>query len=71
MKFILDANISWPLIKLIEIDFVDVIHAKDIPISQPADDLSIWNFAKQNQYSIITLDYDFHEMAFCINVSLK
>jgi predicted nuclease of predicted toxin-antitoxin system len=63
MKFILDANISWRLIRVLEAELGEVIHSENIPIHQPADDFAIWTYAKSNQYSIITLDSDFHEMA--------
>lgn len=62
MKLLLDANISWRIIKLIENDFSDCFHSKDIKINQPAKDIDIWEFAKQNQLTILTHDDDFEKL---------
>lgn len=71
MKFILDANLSWRLIKMIQDDFTHVIHAKSIPIKQPAVDYEIWEYAKNNDYHIITLDNDFSKMSLLYNTIPK
>ncbi|MFH7013391.1 DUF5615 family PIN-like protein [Flavobacterium sp. FlaQc-52] len=63
MKLLLDANISWRIIKLIENDFSNCLHSKDIQINQPAKDIEIWNFAKQNDFTILTLDDDFEKLS--------
>ena len=62
MKLLLDANISWRIIKLVEDDFSDCLHVKDIKITQPAKDLEIWEFAKQNNFTILTHDDDFEKL---------
>ena len=62
MKLLLDANISWRIIKLIENDFSDCLHANDIKTNQPAKDLEIWEFAKQNKFIILTHDDDFEKL---------
>ena len=62
MKLLLDANISWRTIKLIENDFTDCFHSKNIKTNQPAKDIEIWEFAKQNQITILTHDDDFEKL---------
>ncbi|EJL65428.1 DUF5615 family PIN-like protein [Flavobacterium sp. CF136] len=62
MKLLLDANISWRIIKLVENDFSGCFHSKDIEINQPAKDIEIWEFAKQNQLTILTHDDDFEKL---------
>lgn len=62
MKLLLDANISWRIIKLVENDFSDCLHAKDINVIQPAKDLDIWEFAKQKNFTILTHDDDFEKL---------
>ena len=47
MKLLLDANISWRIIKIIEDSFPNCFHAKDIEVPQPAKDIEIWEFAKK------------------------
>ncbi|MCC9016651.1 MULTISPECIES: DUF5615 family PIN-like protein [Flavobacterium] len=62
MKLLLDANISWRVIKSIENEFSNCLHCKDIRINQPAKDIEIWNFAKQNNFTILTHDDDFEKL---------
>ncbi|MBB4801439.1 putative nuclease of putative toxin-antitoxin system [Flavobacterium nitrogenifigens] len=62
MKLLLDANISWRITKLIETDFPDCFHSKDIPVNQPAKDLEIWEYARKNNFTILTHDDDFEKL---------
>lgn len=62
MKLLFDANISWRIIKIIENDFQNCFHCNDIPVLQPAKDIDIWNFARENQYTIVTHDDDFEKL---------
>jgi len=62
MKLLLDANISWRIVKLIENDFPDCFHSKDIPVNQPAKDLEIWEFAGKNNFTVLTHDDDFEKL---------
>jgi len=63
MKLLLDANISWRLIPVMEEHFGECIHVDDIPeLSFPAKDTKIWQYAKDNGYAIITHDNDFNDL---------
>ena len=62
MKLLFDANISWRIIQLIEADFPNCFHVKDIPVTQPATDAAIWNFAKEKNFTIVTHDDDFEKL---------
>ncbi|MEN2486940.1 DUF5615 family PIN-like protein [Flavobacterium sp. B11] len=62
MKLLLDANISWRIIKLVENTFFNCLHANDIPVNQPAKDIEIWQFAKVNNLTILTHDDDFEKL---------
>lgn len=62
MKLLLDANISWRIIKLIENDFLDCFHSNNIQVKQPAKDIEIWEFAKKNNFTILTHDDDFEKL---------
>ncbi len=62
MKLLLDANISWRIIKLIENDFSNCFHANEIKVNQPAKDIEIWGFARQNNLTILTHDDDFEKL---------
>lgn len=62
MKLLLDANLSWRLIKLLNPDFTDVHHVDSIGLNPPASDVDIWDWAKQNQAIIVTNDEDFENL---------
>lgn len=62
MKFLLDENLSWRLIKKLSDHFPELIHASTINLSRPATDIAIWNFAKENGFTIITKDDDFEKL---------
>ena len=59
MKLLLDANISWKLIKILKPIFDDCTHVDLINLPIPAKDEGIWNFALENDYIIVTKDNDF------------
>ena len=63
MKLLLDANISWRLIAILKEHFGECVHADDIPeLGFPAKDAKIWQYAKDNEYTIITRDNDFNDL---------
>lgn len=62
MKLLLDANISWRIIKLIANDFSDCLHSNEIKVPQPAKDIAIWEFAKKKDFTILTHDDDFEKL---------
>lgn len=60
MKLLLDANLSWRLIKKLEEYFEQVLHVDKIDgLAFPAKDTEIWNFARANEFIIVTNDEDF------------
>ena len=63
MKLLLDANVSWRLIPVLKEQFGECIHVDDIPeLVFPAKDTKIWQYAKDNGYTVITRDNDFNEL---------
>ena len=62
MKLLLDENLSWRMIKKLTLHFTEVVHASELKIIQPADDSSIWNYAKKNGFTIISKDDDFEKI---------
>ena len=59
MKLLLDANISWRLVKKLAGVFPNVLHVNDSGLPIPAKDEEIWNWALQNDFVIVTNDEDF------------
>jgi predicted nuclease of predicted toxin-antitoxin system len=62
VKLLLDENLSWRMIKKLSPFFEEVVHASDLKIIQPADDISIWNYAKKNGFTILSKDDDFEKI---------
>ena len=63
MKLLLDQNLSFRLIRLLQAQFPETVHVRDIGFSQ-SDDLSIWEFARSKGFTIVSKDADFHQLSF-------
>ena len=61
MKFLVDENISRKIIPAITAWFPDSKHVTDLSLKN-RDDSDIWNYAKENDFSILTKDSDFIEI---------
>ena len=59
MKILIDANISWRIIRLLDGIFSEIQHVNFTDLEPPAKDISIWEYALQNEYTILTSDEDF------------
>ena len=64
MKILLDANLSWRLIKKLSPYFDEVLHSSNLPYNQPIKDLEIWDFTKKEKFNSITQDDDFEKILF-------
>ncbi|MCB1145027.1 MAG: DUF5615 family PIN-like protein [Leptospiraceae bacterium] len=62
MKLLIDANLSWRLLKHLK-DFPNSIHVNQTNLNFPVPDLEIWNFALKNGYVILTFDEDFYHLS--------
>ena len=61
MKLLLDQNISLKLVKKLHFIYPDSAHIKDFGLERRAD-ADIWDFAKHNNFVIVTRDVDFFEI---------
>ena len=62
MKMLLDANLSWRLVRLLEPVIPGILHVTQTELPIPASDILIWQWAKTNDYTIITNDEDFFNL---------
>jgi len=60
MKLLFDENISFKILNKPDIQFEGSIHCKRIN-PNPLNDSDIWDFAKENNFTIVTFDEDFYE----------
>jgi len=63
MKLLLDANLSWRMIAILQQHFTTCLHVDRITqLMVPAKDLDIWNYAKEHDLIIITNDEDYVDL---------
>lgn len=63
MKLLLDANLSYRLVKKLSDTYPECLHVLRTGLPVPADDIDIWNWAKENDYVlIVTNDEDFKHL---------
>ena len=62
MKLLLDQNLSFRLLEKLEPVYPGSTQVKLVDLER-ADDLAIWNYAKDNGFTIVTKDSDFHEFS--------
>ena len=63
MKLLLDENLSHRLVSAVQTDFPGSAHVRELGL-QSADDATIWSFAKEHGYTIVSKDSDFHQRSF-------
>ena len=62
MNLLFDQNISFKIISKIEDIFPNSKQVRDVGLVDRSD-LEIWNFAKNNNYCIVTFDSDFYDLS--------
>ena len=63
LKLLFDQNLPSRFTYSLSDLFAESQHLKLIGIAA-ADDQTVWNYAKENGYTIISKDSDFHQMSF-------
>ncbi len=62
MKLLFDENLSPKLPRLLADIFPDSLHVRDIGMQATADP-SVWNYAKDNDFMIVSKDSDMHDLS--------
>jgi len=62
MKLLFDQNISYRIVRLVSDKYPEAKHINHIGLDDATDN-SIWNFAKENDYTIVTFDSDFYNLS--------
>lgn len=66
MKLLLDQNLSYRIIKPLTDVYPGSMQVSMLQMGRAAD-REIWEYARQNGYSIVTMDADFHEYSMLEN----
>ena len=61
MKLLFDQNISFRIMRLLPNSFAECCHVQSVGLNNHNDD-EIWQFAKQNGFTIVTFDADFFDI---------
>lgn len=59
MKLLIDANLSYRLVKKLNAHYPDCLHVTRTGLVIPASDKDIWDWARKNDCIIVTNDEDF------------
>jgi len=62
MKLLFDQNISFKVSKKIQNIFPEAKHLSDLRL-EGSRDIEIWQYAKANNYCIVTFDFDFIDLS--------
>jgi predicted nuclease of predicted toxin-antitoxin system len=62
VKLLFDQNISFKVVKQLEDYYHDSKHFLSLGLKD-ASDIEIWEYAKKNDYSIVTFDADFNDIS--------
>jgi predicted nuclease of predicted toxin-antitoxin system len=62
MKLLFDQNISFRIVSKLEKHYPECRHVSDVGLND-AEDHIIWNFAKENDFSIVTFDSDYFDIS--------
>ena len=63
MKLLFDANLSPKLVSRLNDLFPGSVHVFDTGLARNTPDLKIWEYARTNEFNIITADSDFLDFA--------
>jgi predicted nuclease of predicted toxin-antitoxin system len=61
MKLLIDENVSFRIVKQLNELFPDSVHVTDV-VPPLKNDFSIYQYAKDNNFTIVTFDEDFIEI---------
>jgi len=70
-KLLIDANLSWRLVRLLNAEFPDITHISETALPESVSDVIIWDYARQHGFSIVTNDDDFYLLAMAKNFPPK
>ncbi len=62
MKLLFDQNISFRILKQISDVYPEAKQVKDVGLENSSDS-EIWEFARKNNYCIVTFDSDFYDLS--------
>ena len=62
MKLLFDQNISYRIVSLVSNKYPEAKHINQVGLENATDN-SIWNFARENNFTIVTFDSDYYDLS--------
>jgi predicted nuclease of predicted toxin-antitoxin system len=62
MKLLFDQNISFRVLHLLPDSFANCRHVRSVDLND-CNDAKIWQYAKQNGFTVVTFDADFFDIS--------
>ena len=62
MRLLFDQNISYRITKILSKSFPEAKHVSQVGL-QDSTDMGIWEYAKSNDYVIVTFDSDYYDLS--------
>ncbi len=70
MKLLFDQDLSYRIVEKLMPLYPDSVHVRLLGL-ESADDDTIWNFARANEYVIVSKDSDFHQRSLVLGFPPK
>jgi predicted nuclease of predicted toxin-antitoxin system len=70
VKLLLDENLAPRLAPALSGLFPESTHVRDVGLER-ADDRSVWDYARDNDFTILSKDSDFHQLSFVLGAPPK
>ena len=68
MRLLFDQNLAPRLVRLLADLYSDSLHVRDVGLAS-ADDVVVWDYAKQNALTIVSKDGDFSSAKLPVRLS--
>jgi predicted nuclease of predicted toxin-antitoxin system len=62
MKLLFDQNISYRIVSLVSNKYLEAKHINQVGLENATDN-AIWNFARENNFTIVTFDSDYYDLS--------
>ncbi len=60
MKLLFDQNLSFRLVKALQVEYPNSQHIRNVGLGEASDD-AVWRYAAEHGYTMVTKDADFHQ----------
>lgn len=70
MKLLFDQNLSTRLVQSLASLYPDSTHVREVGL-QEADDQTVWEFARNNGFTVVSKDSDFRQRSFLLGFPPK